>query len=374
MFRKNELSHNIPFFCNLELDQKKNSPYREFMKDQKLKIATDDFITLTDSLLQGIIRVRYDNGIITAFNEKAAQLLSLTKTNILNTHFSKYLDDSFFGFSIQKTLNEKKIMPHLHNPYVSQSLENSDFEASCCFGQDSLMIILQDIKERKTTNRLKDLGSMTAMLAHEIRNPLGGIKGFASLLRKDLENMPNLRQMAELIVDGTDNLNNLVTHILNFAHPLKIRFIPLNLIEMTTKLKVSIEMDEKIKKQLDNQKINFVIKPLQNEISLAADTELLRSCLFNLIINAIQAMPNGGNLTLVLDSTENNVIISVIDEGIGISKENLKKIFSAFFTTKADGNGFGLLEVNKVVQAHRGTIEVNSKLDLGTTFTLKIPK
>lgn len=342
------------------------------MEDQISKITTDDFITLTDNLLQGIIRIRYHDGLITAFNAKACNMLSLKKEDILNTHFLKHLTDSFFGFSIQKALNEKIFNSFAKNPYINQNMQN--FEVSCCFGRDSLIINIQDLNEDKANKRLKDLGSMTAMLAHEIRNPLGGIKGFASLLRKDLEKMPHMRQMAELIIDGTDNLNNLVTHILNFAHPLKMKFIEVNLIEMALKLKKSIEVDEKLQNQLKNQKINFQIKSLKKSICLAADAELLRSCLFNLIINAIQAMPMGGNLTLLLDENEQHVIIEVIDEGIGISEENLKKIFSAFFTTKEDGNGFGLLEVNKVVQAHKGTIEVNSKVNSGTTFTIKIPK
>ena len=347
------------------------------MEDQISKITTDDFITLTDNLLQGIIRIRYNDGLITAFNEEACNMLSLKKEDVLNNHFLKHLTDSFFGFSIQKALNEKKITTFAKNPYVNQENVNSEMQnwtINCCFGSESLIINLKDLSEDKANKRLKDLGSMTAMLAHEIRNPLGGIKGFASLLRKDLEKMPHMRQMAELIIDGTDNLNNLVTHILNFAHPLKMKFLRVNLTEMALKLKTAIEVDEKLKYQIKNQRIHFEVKSLKSSILLAADAELLRSCLFNLIINAIQAMPMGGNLTLLLDENEHHVIIDVIDEGTGITAQNLKKIFSAFFTTKEDGNGFGLLEVNKVVQAHKGTIEVTSKVNSGTTFTIKIPK
>jgi len=345
----------------------------------------EDLDILLNNLLQGIICIN-SAGIITTYNLAAEKMLGLNQQSALNSPFLNHFKDSIFGFSIQKALKEKKIpLFKFTHPYLNPKISGSDVERNleikCEFGKNELIIFLYDITDIKKTqklahanNRLKDLGGMTAMLAHEIRNPLGGIKGFASLLRRDLENEPNLRQMVDFIIEGTDNLNKLVTHVLNFAHPLDIQFISENLNELIANLKKTIEADPKLQSQISSENITIKIKTSADAIILAIDKELFRSCLLNLIINGIQAMPKGGLLTIWLGETDDEVIIQVIDTGIGISKENLKKIFSAFFTTKPDGNGFGLLEVYKVVQAHKGTIEVNSTPDTGTCFTIKIPK
>lgn len=331
-----------------------------------------DLDIILNNLLQGIICIN-SAGIITTYNLSAEKILGWKQNSALNSPFSKHFKDSIFGFSIQKALTEKKIPQFkFSHPYLNDQI----LEIQSQFGQNELIIFIHDVTDIKKTqklahasNRLKDLGGMTAMLAHEIRNPLGGIKGFASLLRRDLEKEPNLRQMVDFIIEGTDNLNKLVSHVLNFAHPLEIQFTPVNLKEMILNLKKTIEFDPKY-----NQNISIDIHSFSDQIVLAIDPELFRSCLLNLIINGVQAMPQGGSLTITLEETSDEVVIQVIDTGIGISKENLKKIFSAFFTTKPDGNGFGLLEVYKVVQAHKGTIEVNSTLEVGTCFTIKIPK
>jgi signal transduction histidine kinase len=354
----------------------------QHQKNQSLNTAkSDDLDVILNNLLQGIICINTD-GIITTYNSAAEKILDKKADVVLNSKFSEHFDDFFFGFSIKNALNQNTNAPFkFSNPYiniqtVSQNLAK-DVEIKSFFGKAELIITIHDITEIKKTdklahasNRLKDLGGMTAMLAHEIRNPLGGIKGFASLLQRDLENEPNLKQMVNFIIDGTDHLNRLVTHILNFAHPLDMKFIPTNLTQIVNELKKIVDVDPKF--NFKNQKVTFTIDS-KKDVIIDADSELIRSMLLNLIINSIQAMPNGGTLSVSLEKTDTDTLIKVKDSGIGISTENLKKIFSAFFTTKKDGNGFGLLEVYKVVQAHKGSIVVDSILNEGTTFTIKIP-
>jgi signal transduction histidine kinase len=355
------------------------------MHHQKINTSnmskSDDLDVILNNLLQGIICINIE-GIITTYNSAAEKILDIKSDLVLNSKFTDHFDDSFFGFSIKNALNQNKISPFkFSNPYINIKKQGhdqtKDVEIKSFFGKNGLIITIHDITEIKkndmlahANNRLKDLGGMTAMLAHEIRNPLGGIKGFASLLQRDLENEPNLKQMVNFIIDGTDHLNRLVTHILNFAHPLDMKFKTTNLTEIVKELKKTVDIDPKL-----NLKTKGIIFNIQSEIDviIAADSELIRSMILNLIINAIQAMPNGGTITVTLENNHEETIIKVTDTGTGISKENLKKIFSAFFTTKKDGNGFGLLEVYKVIQAHKGKIEVDSILDEGTTFTIKIP-
>lgn len=122
-----------------------------------------------------------------------------------------------------------------------------------------------------------------------------------------------------------------------------------------------------------NPAIDFQIHTTVPELSVALDPHLFHSALLNLLVNASQAMPDGGQLTIQLDKTESEALIQVIDTGKGIEKEHLKKLFSPFFTTKETGTGLGLAEVQKVVQAHGGGIDVQSEVGQGSCFSIKLP-
>jgi signal transduction histidine kinase len=106
---------------------------------------------------------------------------------------------------------------------------------------------------------------------------------------------------------------------------------------------------------------------------LSLDTALFKSALLNLMVNAVQAMPEGGTLTLSVRKHTGFVTLSVADTGSGIPEDMIPKLYSPFFTTKPEGNGLGLVEVQKVIQAHRGTIDVTSIVNTGTTFSIKLP-
>jgi signal transduction histidine kinase len=120
-------------------------------------------------------------------------------------------------------------------------------------------------------------------------------------------------------------------------------------------------------------RVNFVLEPSLDCMEVSIDADMLKGSFLNLFINAAQAMPNGGEITVKLTRDENHVWICVQDTGEGIPSENLEHIFSPFFTTKHEGNGFGLSEVHKVVQAHGGSIDVSSIEGQGSAFTITLP-
>jgi signal transduction histidine kinase len=229
------------------------------------------------------------------------------------------------------------------------------------------MRYLQTLADR--ADRMKVLGEMAAQVAHEIRNPLGGIKGFASLLKRDLISHPEMQQMAASIVEGTDNLNHLVDQILHYSRPVQAHTEATDLILLLKQVKEHIMADANIYKS----NINIHIETSFSKISLPLDTGLFKSALLNLIVNAIQAMPNGGTITLALRKQLYHVILSVSDTGTGIPEDLIPKLYSPFFTTKREGNGLGLIEVQKVIHAHGGTIDVTSIVNQGTTFIIKLP-
>lgn len=240
---------------------------------------------------------------------------------------------------------------------------------------EGLIILFKDITEiqrlrrqAERNDRLKELGEMAASVAHEIRNPLGGIKGFASLLQRDLKDQPHLQQMASYIVEGTENLNRLVTNVLNYARPIQLNLEIVDLVPWMLDVLYSLRMDSKL-----SQNITYALHVDTDSLMVKVDPYLLRSVVLNLVVNASQAMPEGGSVDFSLRKKGSDAVVEVADSGVGIPEENLEKIFDPFYTTKLEGNGFGLTEALKIVQAHSGAIEVRSQVRKGTIFSVKIP-
>lgn len=327
-----------------------------------------------EKMAQGLLFVNWE-GKISAINATAETLLEVSQEKILTQPFLHSFRDNHFGFSIQKALELKKVPPLLYVHLISPSHVEQDLEIHPFLAKEGIFILLQDITELRQlhahhcrSDRMKELGGMAATLAHEIRNPLGGIKGYASLLHRDLKEHPHMQEMVNYIIEGTDHLNQLVSNVLNYAHPVKIKRESTDLVFLISEIQQAVKADENYQEE-----IGFQLNTEMPSLMLPLDAHLIRAALLNLIVNALQAMPAGGLLTINLHQEDSFAIIRIIDTGVGISPENLKKIFTAFFTTKPQGNGFGLLEVYKALQAHGGSAEVTSTLGEGTTFTLKLP-
>jgi signal transduction histidine kinase len=155
---------------------------------------------------------------------------------------------------------------------------------------------------------------------------------------------------------------------LRYSRPLKL---DLNFTRLRDVIDNSLNI---IEHQAEEQNVKISVIEHENASKILADSEVLRSVFNNLFLNAIQAMPNGGNLNISLSPDEELVKIEVSDTGEGISDENLPKIFEPYFSTKETGTGLGLAIVKRIVDEHNGTIEVESKEGNGTTFTVKLPK
>ena len=238
-----------------------------------------------------------------------------------------------------------------------------------------LILLMRDITELRRLqtiasrdDRMKELGAMAASVAHEIRNPLGGIKGFASLLCRDLEEKPEMQQMAEYIVEGATTLDRLVTDVLNYSRPLQMHIEVVDIVDNIRGIIDFVRADQSLG---ENVSIDFVAS--KESLSVPIDQQMFKAAMLNLIVNGAQAMKEGGVLRLSCSEDKRYTTITVTDTGVGISAENLEKIFSPFFTTKTEGNGFGLSEVHKIIQAHGGDIDVTSEMGQGTTFTIKLP-
>jgi signal transduction histidine kinase len=372
---------------NLELE-KANTNLKN--KVNELDFTTQYLNSILSNISQGILFIDL-KGNITIYNAAAEQILKVDQQSVLFKDFWANFQDDIFGFSMREALSVRK-SPHttfatLELPGSGQTLEletdttfvvkerdaNHDLESNeTTQGMIVLIRNITDIRRLQHLanrhDRMKELGEMAAMVAHEIRNPLGGIKGFASLLWRDLKEHPQMQQMAGYIIEGTDHLNQLVTNVLSYSRPVQIHLEATDLVSLMIDLQHHLEVDENVSKNIHIN--NRSTSPI---IMHSLDPLLMKSSILNLIVNAIQAMPQGGTIDIALDQTQHETIVKVSDTGTGIPEENLEKIFSPFFTTKAEGNGFGLSEVHKVIQAHGGTIDVISKAGKGTTFTITLP-
>ena len=368
-----------------------NQKLEEANKQLKTKVSELDLITyylnsILTNISQGILFID-QNGTVTTYNRTAEKILNVKGTKVLFSNFWDSFEDKVFGFSMQEVLSTKKSPETTFTSYQNPKGDVLELEINTTFvlkdedeslvSTQGLIVLMRDITEIRRlqmtamrNDRLKELGEMAAQVAHEIRNPLGGIKGFASLLKRDLKDSPELQKMADYIVEGTDNLNRLVTQVLNFARPVHIHPERVDLCSLLEEMKRHVLADASLEKHT----IVLCIDAKDGKLMVSVDPQLIKGALLNLIINAQQAMPNGGPITLSAKLQNSDAVLTVSDQGIGIPQEIIEKIFSPFFTTKVEGSGFGLAEVYKVVQAHGGSIEVESKVGKGTTFTIKLPQ
>ncbi|MCX5818520.1 MAG: ATP-binding protein [Deltaproteobacteria bacterium] len=223
-------------------------------------------------------------------------------------------------------------------------------------------------EEVARSRRLASLGSLAAGVAHEIRNPLSSIKGFATWFRERYRDNPEDRETAEVMIREVDRLNRVITQLLEFARPLTMERVPASLPAVIRHGLKMVEGEAHRK----GVSLKTDLSPEIGEIPLDADR--MTQVLLNLFLNAIGAMDAGGILDVSLMlRDERTVRITVADTGIGIPKEDLPRVFDPYFTTRSSGTGLGLAIVHKIVEAHGGEVRLESEPGHGTMATILLP-
>ncbi|MEF3245544.1 MAG: hypothetical protein K6343_06180 [Caldisericaceae bacterium] len=224
----------------------------------------------------------------------------------------------------------------------------------------------RNIEEIKRTEALKSLGLFTAGIVHEIRNPLTSIKGFASILSQKLKGKDEERYVIT-IINESERLQRIADDLLKYGRPSPLSFSKFNLKPFFTHI-------VEVAKHYDEKK-NIEFKLNCSDIFLVADARKLEELFLNLVINAVQAIDkNLGYVEINCLEEKNHVRIEIIDNGSGIDEKNLKDIFVPFFTTKSSGTGLGLAIAYRIIEEHGGEIFVESKVGIGTKFTVVLPK
>jgi signal transduction histidine kinase len=224
------------------------------------------------------------------------------------------------------------------------------------------------LKERLAhAERLSSLGEMAAGISHEIRNPLGIIRSSAELLKKKVAKVDPENSIPDIIVEEASRLNSIITDFINYAKPRSPNIAACRVEEVIEKNIIFLEAQ--IKAQ------GYVIKKnYQNSLpEIMADGTMLYQSFLNILINAMQSMPDGGRILVEVSSSDHLVTVHFDDEGQGIPNENLEKIWDPFFTTKEMGTGLGLGIVKNIVESHGGSIQIVNRPVRGTRVTIELP-
>lgn len=222
-------------------------------------------------------------------------------------------------------------------------------------------------EQLRRADRLSAMGELSAGLAHEIRNPLGSIQGAVQILRREQLPSEAKQEFGELAQRELDRLKGMVTQFLGFARPQPPRTVATDAVMLLNSVA-----------QLAGETAKMAgahIRVVQNPDlpAIALDAEQIKQVLLNLVINAVQAMPTGGEIVLQALVANGHLCLEVQDEGVGVAPENLERIFNPFFTTRQEGTGLGLSIAERIVSQHGGGIEARRNPARGMTFSVVLP-
>ncbi len=358
-----------------------------------------------ESIMSGLLTTD-SAGRLTSFNPEAEQITGSSAADVLGCPVDEVipgaralLGDAEVGVLAPSSLRARlpyrnRSGDHLFLGLAGSILKQEDGSAS------GFVLIFQDVtrvvameEELRRSERLAAVGEMGAKIAHEIRNPLAAISGSIQILRQGITSGRSeyeRTRLMDIVVREADRLNQLITDFLRFARPRPMRVEPVEagaLLEDLASVFEAARPDD----------VELVLDPIE-PARMAGDPDQLKQIFWNLCINAVQAMPEGGTLRLSVRSIEDEspqgesgadrngadgavsagdggcVEVVVRDTGIGIPGEVQGRMFEPFFTTKREGSGLGLATVHRIVESHGGSVQLESEMGLGSTFRIRLPR
>lgn len=323
---------------------------------------------ILQSVPSGVISFDKD-GYITKVNLAAERILNITATDVLGKRYREVFREPLLSI-----LNKMDTIERREVQYKTNSGRNIHLgltvtpllkEKGEVIGQIMVFTDLTDIKALKAQAELRDrlssLGEMAAGIAHELRNPMGVIAGYTKLLQKRAD--PSLLGIVDAISKEITVMDRIISDFLSYARPTE-----LNLCEIDLRKLFEDCLDNLLRERED---INLSYE-LEGLPLISADEILLRQAFNNLIQNAVEAMPRGGELRIHYKRSADFLEIFISDTGHGIPPDIREKVFLPFYSTKEDGTGLGLAIAHKIIVSHRGDIEIGES-GKGTTFVVKLP-
>ncbi len=351
----------------------------------------DYYATVIDSVGDGVLVINRE-GLITLCNPAAEEITGLSRRHALGASFRQLFSREATLLEMVDKTTRTGVTISDHENVVVRGMAKVTPVAVTCYplmranGENiGAILTLKDItyiRELEATvrqaDRLSTLGTLAAGLAHEVKNPLGGIKGAAQLLEQELAAESELLEYTRVMIRETERIDRIIRELLDLASPRGLKLAPVNLHRILGDILL-------LQKQaVADRQISFVTHFDPSIPDIMADGEMLTRLFLNLIRNAIDAMAESGQLTVTsrvlsdyrLAQNERRsrmVAVEIADDGPGIPSADLENIWTPFFSSKSTGTGLGLTICHKIVSEHRGMIKVESDPGHGTKFTVLLP-
>ena len=330
---------------------------------------------VVESMASGLITVDTSGNIVST-NRRASYLLDLSK-QVRGQPLEKVIPSQCLDLTgvlhHEREIIEKEIDCPRREEIIPLSVSATPLRDPEGVNMGAVIIFrdLREIRELqeevRRSERLASLGRLASGVAHEIRNPLSSIKGFAQYFRDKFEKDSQDKSYAEIVIKEVERLNRVITQLLDFARPKELRlqsYLLSQVIEHSLKL---------LQGNFDKKRVRLKTSFIEERVEL--DWDQMTQALLNIFLNAMESMDDTGELHVktALKPEKRGVEISISDTGPGISRENLSRIFDPFFSTKKKGTGLGLAITAKIIEAHKGEISVESEEGKGTTFKIFLP-
>jgi len=341
------------------------------------------YSALVEEASDGVVIIQ--DGKLVFTNKKGPEIVEYSKDEdeVIGIPFEKLVDEKYRQYATELylgSLRGEKVPATAELELIAKSGKRVPVEISGTLinyqGRPAVLVIIRDIRERKRLEeqrlkleKLATIGELATMVAHDLRNPLTSIRNASYYIKNTCppHAKPECKaalEMLDIIEQETLFANNIINDLLDFGakRPLQKESHDINKIIEDSIVASNVPENIKVERKLAEKAIATV------------DEKQLKRVFLNLTKNAVQAMPNGGKLAIKTSETEGHIKIEFTDTGVGIPEESINRLFTPLFTTKAKGIGIGLAICKKIVDEHGGTIEVKSKVNEGSTFTVKLPK
>ncbi len=335
-----------------------------------MKLYTRNII---ESMPDGLIT--FDSaGRVVAWNPKAVELTGIKHDELQGLA----MKELFLGLMVDSLAADGNVSSFSYT-FKDDEGREIPVEISCSPLQDEeqknrgAVFLLRDLRKIRAmeeqlarSHRLAALGKMAAGIAHEIRNPLGTLRGFAQYFGSRAEDDAS-REYSSLMIGEVDRLNECISSLLQFSRPREPEHVPLDPVELLGKMEKLLEYDLKEK--------NITLEKSYNcSVEIEGDGDLLLQVLLNVLKNSLNACAVNGVISVSCENDDENISITVKDNGVGMSRAECEQMFDPFFTTRKSGTGLGLTVSHQIVEQHQGLFKVTSEPGKGTSMTIVLPQ
>ena len=344
--------------------------------------------TVFNTIQDGVIVIDSD-GVVQYANDAAIRLIGLKKNDIGVTRLWKMVPDLAKSIDLDTVTGKK-----MSYPVLSREIELNypDHRVVRLYmvpidaqvGHDDsggYVIVLSDVteervsmEERLESERIDSIVRLAAGVAHELGNPLNSLTIHLQLIERKLKNLAKhsdatkLTESLQVCQGEVERLDGIITHFLKAIRPQKLELNELDLLGLVEDV---LRVQEA---ELSNRKLKVKVEVNDDLPIILGDRDQIKQAFFNLIKNAMEAMQPSGSLRILARCDDDYVYLQFVDNGSGISEEDLSKVFQAYYTTKEEGHGLGMMIVERIMREHGGHINIESRKETGTAITLQFPQ